>query len=427
MATINSRAIAARKLKKIIIDGKNLDSVLKDVIDNKAFIQQLCYGVCRHYQQLKFLEANLVQKPLKQKDFLVSALILLGLYQLIFLDTESYAAVNETVAACITIKKPWAKNFINAILRNFIRRRDELLAQCQQQLSVQYNHPDWLIKIIQLAYPDQWQTILTANNQQGPLTLRVNQQQISRAKYLELLNKNEIAAIATHYSLTGIVLNQAMDVKQLPLFNEGAISVQDEAAQLATTLLELQPQQNILDACAAPGGKTCHILETQPEVNITALDNDKNRSERIGENLRRLNLKANVITGDATNPLTWWNDELYDRILCDAPCSATGVIRRHPDIKLHRHAEDIAQLGQTQLAILQALWSLLKPGGILLYATCSILPDENDNVLQQFLAQQADANCIAINSNWGIAMEHGRQLLPGETDGFYYAKLVKSP
>lgn len=422
---MNSRASAAMALKQVLVDGKNLDHALHNIQDDKAFIQALCYGVCRYYQQLKFIESQLLDKPLKEKDFLVSAIILLGLYQLIHMRTEGYAAVNESVTACEAINKPWAKQLINAVLRKFIREKNTLLETCTQSDATQYSHPNWIIKHIKKNYPDQWQSILTANNQQAPLTLRVNQQHTSRENYLTCLQHNNITCEQTTHAPHGITLASPEDVTQLPDFANGAISVQDEAAQLATTLLDLQPGQNVLDACAAPGGKTCHMLETEPGITLTAIDNNEKRSQRITENLQRLQLTASVIVADASEPTTWQEDNTFDRILCDAPCSATGVIRRHPDIKLLRRASDIAALQQTQLKLLNALWPLLNSGGLLLYTTCSILPAENDAVIAAFCEQHTNAKLIPINTDWGIATEHGRQLLPGKTDGFFYAKLAK--
>lgn len=424
---MNSRATAAMALQRVIIDGKNLDHALHNIQDDKAFIQALCYGVCRYYQQLKFIESQLLGKPLKEKDFLVSALILVGLYQIIYMHTEGYAAVNESVAACEDIKKPWAKKLINAVLRKFTREQDTLLTACTSSDATLYSHPNWLVKRIKQAYPDQWQNILTANNQQAPLTLRVNQQQTSRENYLTCLQHNKFDCKKTRYAPHGITLTTPADVTQLPDFANGTISVQDEAAQLATTLLDLQPGQDVLDACAAPGGKTCHMLETEPSITLTAIDNNEKRSQRITENLQRLQLNAKIIVADASEPDTWWNGELFDRILCDAPCSAIGVIRRHPDIKLLRRATDIAALQQTQLKLLTALWPLLNPDGLLLYTTCSILPAENDAVIAAFCEQHSEAKVTSINTDWGIATKQGRQLLPGKTDGFFYAKLTKKP
>ena len=423
---MNSRATAALALKQVLVDGKNLDHALHNITDDKAFIQVLCYGVCRYYHQLKFIESELLDKPLKEKDFLVSALILLGLYQVIYLNTEDYAAVNESVTACEDINKPWAKQLINAVLRKFIRERETLLAKCHSNDASHTSHPNWLIKQIKQAYPDQWQHILSANNQQAPLTLRVNQQQMTREKYMANLLQRNTACEHTAYAPHGITLTTPEDVTQLPGFADGTVSVQDEAAQLATPLLDLQPGQHVLDACAAPGGKTCHMLETEPSIHLTAIDNSEKRSQRISENLQRLQLNAKLIIADASEPDTWWDQAKFDRILCDAPCSATGVIRRHPDIKLLRRAADITALQHTQLKLLNALWPLLKPDGLLLYTTCSILPAENDDVITAFCQQQPDAKLIPIHTDWGIATHYGRQLLPSTTDGFFYAKISKT-
>lgn len=422
---MNSRATAALALQHIIAQGKNLDTALNPITEDKAFVQTLCYGVCRYYHQLKFIESQLLDKPLKEKDSLVSLLILIGLFQLIYLRTDDYAAVHETVAACKAINKPWAKQLINAVLRKFIRQQTSIMEKLAENESGYYSHPNWFIKQIKKNYPEHWQKILTENNRKAPLTLRINQQRTTRDAYLKQLKQNAFAAAATTHAQHGITLETPLDITQLPAFHEGEFSVQDEAAQLATQLLDVKPHQNILDACAAPGGKTCHILETEPSVTLTAIDNNAQRAQRIDENLQRLHCSANVIIADAAATNTWWKGEHFDRILCDAPCSATGVIRRHPDIKLLRRKTDIDELQQTQLTILNALWPLLKVNGILLYTTCSVLPAENDAVISAFCQQQPSASILPIKVEWGIATECGRQLLPGETDGFYFAKLSK--
>jgi 16S rRNA (cytosine967-C5)-methyltransferase len=423
---MNSRAIAAQILAKVFRQHGNLDDGLASVADDKAFIQELCFGVCRYYFSLSHIANQLLKKPFQRKDSDILALVLVGLYQIIYLEKEAFAAVNECVTAAKQLNKKWAAGLINGVLRNFLRNTETFLASIEKDPRARYNCPKWLLDKVKQAYPEQWETILTANNTKAPMTLRVNQQEISRADYLTLLNTHGIEAQATQFSTDGITLNKPTNLTKLPGFSNGEISVQDEAAQLAAGLLDIQPKQIILDACAAPGGKTCHILECQPNNEVIALDNNAKRNERVTENLQRLELNATVITADAAETKQWAQGKSFDRILLDAPCSATGVIRRHPDIKLLRRPTDIKTLTETQLHLLQALWPLLSPGGILLYATCSILPDENDKLIQQFNDQQSNCEIMPIKATWGIATKCGRQLLPEPNDGFYYSRLVKT-
>lgn len=431
MQKINPRATAAKILAEIFNKKNSLKIPSeKEIGKDRNLIQEFCFGVLRWYWQLDAITKLLLSKSLKTKDNDIFALLLIGLYQLIHLRTPDHAAISETVQATRALKKPWAAGLINATLRQFQREKINILETISKDPIANHSHPDWLIRIIKTAWPDQWENILKANNQYPPLTLRTNQLKISREKYLEKLNQQSVAATITEFSKHGITLTEACDVKKLPGFSDGEISVQDESAQLTAELLELQPGQIVLDACAAPGGKTAHILETEPNLkNLLAIDVDKKRLERIEENLMRLQLNKNIelLCADAAQPATWWNQELFDRILLDAPCSATGVIRRHPDIKFLRREDDIPQLAAQQLQLLNMLWPLLKPNGLLVYATCSILPQENEMVLTQFLQTHSDAQEKIITSNWGIVKTIGRQLLPQANghDGFYYAKLQK--
>jgi 16S rRNA (cytosine967-C5)-methyltransferase len=260
-----------------------------------------------------------------------------------------------------------------------------------------------------------------------PFTLRINTQKIRRAEYLALLQDQEIEAAVTPFSPYGITLEQACDPRKLPLFSEGWISVQDEAAQLSADLLKLSPNLRVLDACCAPGGKTGHMLELEPSLQVTALDVDERRLGRVRENLNRLGLTAKVLCGDGTKT-DWWDGELFDRVLLDAPCSATGIIRRHPDIKVLRTPEELDNLGELQVKLLRNLWSLVKPGGILVYATCSVMPKENTQVIEGFLKRHKDATCDLLDEAWGLEQAFGRQLLPSTEghDGFYYARLTKA-
>ena len=397
-------------------------------LKNQGLVKEMCFGVCRHYLYLKACAEKLMKKPLKKKDLDVELLILIGLYQLEFMRIPDHAAINETVNGCKTLKKPWARGLINAVLRNYLRERSAIYQQLQAHTGTATSHPQWFVDALTENWPEYSQTILAANNQQAPLTLRVNEQKISRALYLKQLAEAEIDATLCKYSTQGITLKQAINVQDIPGFFEGLCSIQDEAAQLAASLLQLAPGQSVLDACCAPGGKTCHILEQYPDIDsLLALDREAHRLEKVQSNLERLQLSAKLTAVDAAETETWWDKKPLDRILLDAPCSATGIIRRHPDIKWLKHAEDIKLLAGQQLRLLNALWPSLAPGGILLYATCSVLKQENEEVVAAFLSSQHDARELPITADWGIAASVGRQLFPepGGHDGFYYARLTK--
>jgi len=322
--------------------------------------------------------------------------------------------------------KRWADKLINGVLRSYIRGGKELAEVLNEHDAYRYNHPQWLISKLSNHWPDNWQEILAANDPQGALTLRVNTRKISRDDYLVALAEAGHTANACLYSHVGVQLEKAYDVIQLPGFEEGWFSVQDEAPQLCVELLELDQGHRVLDACAAPGGKTCHLLEAQ-DVAVVAVELAERRIGRMKDNLFRMDLQAEILCADASEPDQWWDGELFDRILLDAPCSATGVIRRNPDIKMLRTSEDVLELVQLQLKLLNNLWPLLKPGGYLLYATCSVLRQENDRLVSRFLKQQKQAEHCVIDANWGIELDVGRQLFPNPAshDGFYYAKLHK--
>jgi len=428
---VNTRLIAARALSRVLQDGQSLTAVLESALKavesgkDRAFIQALCYGVCRTYHRLDFILSELLDKPLKDQD--VKALALVGLYQLKYMRVKPHAAVSETVLAAR--KKPWAKALINALLRSYLREQEKLEQKADNVQNAAVSHPDWLIKQIDQDWPQQAQKILLENNQQPPMALRVNLSRINRDSYLQQLSEEGILAAAVDFCPSAIILDKPVAVDLLPGFAEGLVSVQDTAAQLAAGLLDVQPGHRVLDVCAAPGGKTAHILEHQPQLKeLVAVDVDESRLQRVSETLQRLKLPATLVVGDATNPQGWWDGQLFDRILLDAPCSALGVIRRHPDIKLLRRAEDIKPLRAMQKNILNAVWPLLAPGGIMLYATCSILKQENEQQIDAFLAEHPDAVELPIDAAWGFAGSHGRQIMTGELamDGFYYARLGKS-
>ena len=427
---MNLRGVAAETLAQVI-SGQSLTTSLNEHLgkikehNDRAFVQALCYGVIRQYYSLEFILKRLLSKPLKTKDNDIKSLLLIGLYQLQYMRVKPHAAVSETVAAAK--HKPWAKSLINAILRSYLRDPETLQQAANTDREAHYNHPAWIIDLLMQDWPQHFAELLTANDQAPPMALRVNTLQNARDQYLELLNSQGITAQSIHDH--GLLLDQAISVEQLPGFFDGCVSVQDSAAQLAAKLLELQAGQSVLDVCAAPGGKTAAILEQQPALTrLLALDIDEQRLHRVKDNLQRLKLDADVLAADATQPDTWAQQQTFDRILLDAPCSGLGVVRRHPDIKLLRRATDIANLQLLQAQILNAVWPLLKPGGILLYATCSVLKQENENQIADFLNKHADALELTIQANWGETRPHGRQILTGrqQMDGFYYAKICKT-
>lgn len=428
----NIRALAAKCTYAVIDQGRSLgDELPKQIakidIKDKGLLQEICYGVLRYLPELENETQQLIQKPLKGKQRVFHFLMLVGIYQLKYMRIPDHAAVSETVEAANALKSRHLGGLINGVLRNYQRKVEkETSDTVQPELSnpVKYNHPGWFINKIKAAYPDQWQNILTANQERPPMWLRVNQQHNTPQSYVEQLKNAEVNVEYIDPKSQAIKLSQAVGVEKLPGFAEGHVSIQDGAAQQAAILLACEANDNVLDCCAAPGGKTCHILEISPDIaKMTAIDIDENRLVRVNENLERLQLNANVITGDAASQ-DWWNGELYDKILLDVPCSATGVIRRHPDIKWLRKANDIEKLAELQAQILKNIWSLLKPGGTLLYATCSILPEENSTQVRRFIENNNDVELMPITEN---ESDIGWQILPNEhsMDGFYYAKLVK--
>ena len=404
----------------------------------QPFIQSLCYGVVRWYFRLDAILDQLLTKPLRAKDSDIHLLALLGLYQIAYSRVKPHAAVSETVAA--VGRKKWAKSLLNGVLRNYLRNQSALDAAADRTESGSTAHPEWLVAAIRTDWPEQAAQVMAANNAHPPMVLRVNRQQISREEYRQRLSAEGLEAIASEQCDTALTLWQAVAVERLPEFQQGWVSVQDSAAQLAASLLDLKPGQRLLDACAAPGGKSVLILEQQPELaELVAVDNVAERAKRIRQNLTRVGVTATVVVGDAAEPDQWWDGVLFDRILLDVPCSATGVIRRHPDIKLLRTPEDVEQLLSIQRRLLTAAWSMLAPEGVLLYATCSLLRCENEQQIEWFLEQQSDAGEWPIDAEWGRATRHGRQILTGDNvscvdsisdhgmDGFYYARLVHSP
>lgn len=416
----NLRSIAAKAINQVLDQGLSLSTVIPELQKNipdkdKALLQEICFGVLRTLPQLEWIIQQLMDKPLKGKQRILHYLIMVGLYQLLYTRIPAHAALAETVNGAVALKKPQLKGLINGVLRQFQRQQD-ILNERFQNSENRFLHPSWLLARIKQAYPEQWMSIIDGNNQKPPMWLRVNQRHHSREEYLTLLENEEIPAIADDSHPFAIRLENPCNVNLLPGFADGWVTVQDRSAQRCAELLAPENKEHILDLCAAPGGKTTHILEIAPQAQVLAIDIDEQRLKRVQENLTRLKLNAVVKSGDGRYPEQWCSGMQFDRVLLDAPCSATGVIRRHPDIKWLRRNDDIEQLAQIQKEILHAIWPYLKSGGTLVYATCSILPEENKQQVEAFLASTKDAQC-----------DYQHQCLPEAEggDGFFYALIKK--
>lgn len=416
----NLRSIAAKAINQVLDQGLSLSTVIPELQKNisdkdKALLQEICFGVLRTLPQLEWIIQQLMDKPLKGKQRILHYLIMVGLYQLLYTRIPAHAALAETVNGAVALKKPQLKGLINGVLRQFQRQQD-ILNERFQNSENRFLHPSWLLARIKQAYPEQWMSIVEGNNQKPPMWLRVNQHYHSREEYLALLKNEEIPAIADDSHPFAIRLEDPCNVNLIPGFADGWVTVQDRSAQRCAELLAPENKEQILDLCAAPGGKTTHILEIAPQAQVLAVDIDEQRLKRVQENLTRLKLNAVVKSGDGRYPEQWCAGMQFDRVLLDAPCSATGVIRRHPDIKWLRRNDDIEQLAQIQKEILHAIWPYLKSGGTLVYATCSILPEENKQQVEAFLALTKDAQC-----------DYQHQCLPEEKggDGFFYALIKK--
>ncbi|CNI40646.1 16S rRNA methyltransferase B [Yersinia massiliensis] len=425
--TYNLRSIAAKAISQVLDQGQSLSTVLPGLHNNisdkdRALLQELCFGTLRVLPQLEWCIQQLMARPLTGKQRIFHYLIMVGLYQLIYTRIPAHAALAETVEGATALKRPQLKGLINGVLRQFQRQQVELLGRAGNNDS-HYLHPSWLLARIKRAYPGQWQQILDANNQKPPMWLRVNRLHHTRNEYLELLKQAGIEAAPHDDFPDALRLITPCAVNSLPGFELGWATVQDASAQGCVDLLDPQDGEQILDLCAAPGGKTTHILEAAPKAHVLAVDIDEVRLNRVKENLKRLQLHAVVRVGDGRTPEAWCGDQLFDRILLDAPCSATGVIRRHPDIKWLRRDSDIAELAQLQSEIIEAIWPKLKKGGVMVYATCSILPEENQQQIMAFLQRHAEAELVET----GTTALPGKQNLPHpeDGDGFFYAKLIK--
>ncbi len=424
----NLRAIAATAISQVLDRGQSLSAVLPELqqkINDKdrALLQELCFGCLRVLPQLEWCIQQLMAKVLTGKQRPLHYLLMVGLYQLLYTRIPAHAAVAETVNGAVALKRPQLKGLVNGVMRQFQREQQSLLERAQQNDS-RFMHPSWLLARLKQAYPDNWESIVDANNQRPPMWLRVNRLHHTRDEYLALLQEVEIEAIPHPGYPDALRLVVPCSVERLPGFEQGWITVQDASAQGCITFLTPQNGEQILDLCAAPGGKTTHILEAAPKAHVLAVDIDETRLTRVKENLARLNMHADVRQGDGRAPSTWCDDgKLFDRILLDAPCSATGVIRRHPDIKWLRRDRDIDELVIVQKEILDAIWPRLKSGGVMVYATCSILPQENQLQITHFLQNHSDAELVET----GDTAHPGIQNIPApeEGDGFFYAKIVK--
>ena len=401
-----------------IEDGRTLTEALATVQQGQTLtqgergaLQDIAYGSLRNLGQLRFILRALVPKPLPAVD--VERLLLVALYQLIFTRVAPYAVVDQAVRRAEELAAGRLKGLVNGVLRNFLRNKEQLLADAQNDNEARYNHPRWWVQKVRAAYPTRWADVLDKSNRHPPMTLRVNRRLGTAAQYAEQLQASGRGArLLGEY---GVKLDAPCSVRDLPGFAEGQVSVQDLGAQQAAVRLDVANGMRVLDACAAPGGKSGHILELA-DVALTALDIDASRLERVADNLGRLQLTATLTAADAANPEAWWDGVPFDRILADVPCSASGVVRRNPDIKWLRRPDDFASLGKQQAVMLDALWPLLAKGGKLLYATCSIMPEENGEQVDAFLKRQSDARLL-----------DAEQLLPAaDHDGFYYALLQKA-
>jgi 16S rRNA (cytosine967-C5)-methyltransferase len=393
----------------------------------RPLAMELVNGVLRWRFRFEAMLATLMSKPLRKKDQDLQLILLIALHELNELSTPDYAVVNEAVSQAGRIGKKWASGLINGVLRSFLRERARLAAAVDEIPAAHFSHPQWLIDLLQQDWPEQVEQILTASNRRPPMWLRVNLSKVSVEDYLKRLAMQQITAVRHSNAPAGLKLDRPIDVSQVPGFDQGLVSVQDASAQLAAQLLAAESDERVLDLCAAPGGKTCHVLETAGNIQMTAVELDPGRMQKVQQNLDRMSMQARLIVADAADAESWWDGRLFDRILVDAPCSASGVIRRHPDIKSLRQVHDLVALTENQQQILQQAWNMLRPGGTLLYVTCSVFRQENEQQIEYLLRRTADAEEVTIDQGWGIVCCYGRQILPGteDSDGFYYARLKK--
>jgi 16S rRNA (cytosine967-C5)-methyltransferase len=423
-------------VSQVIDRGRSLDDLLAGDADEgsaRGLKRSLCYGTLRWHFRLVEVLRRLCERPLEQMAPELRALLEVGLFQLSSGEVAPHAAVAETVGATRVLGHARASGFANAVLRRFQREQEAVLAEVDRDLAVRTAHPRWFVDMLRRDRPTSFESILDADNAHPPMWLRVNRTRTDPAAYAAELEAAGRRVTRHAYAPDALLIEPPTDVHSLPGFADGLVSVQDAAAQLAVDVLGPQPGERLLDACAAPGGKTCHLLErVGGNADVTALDVSEARLGRVRENLERLGLKARVMAGDIAGPQAWWDGRPFDRILLDVPCSATGVIRRHPDIKVLRRARDIPALAHRQAGMLAAAWGLLRPGGTLLYTSCSVLRAEDEGVIEGFLATAGDAADLTAGRTEGwpdrAAAGPGRLVQSGEADmdGFYYACLGKA-
>jgi 16S rRNA (cytosine967-C5)-methyltransferase len=431
-----SQLIAADAVHQVF-SGRNLTLALPAALSlfpaatpqQKGAAADLSYGTLRFYGEIDTYLKQLLEKPLT--DERLHAVLLVAIYQLLHDKADAFTVVNQAVHAVSQLKRPvaksWAKGLVNAILRNFLRQKEELNVQSKTNEVATYSYPQWWINKLKTQYSEHWQNILAIGNQHPPMTLRVNTQKVSVQDYLQLLARQEVEA--SHLGAQAVELKKPIAVDKIPGFTDGVVSVQDYGAQLAAQLLDVQANMRVLDACCAPGGKTGHILELA-EVQMTALDSDETRLQRVQSNLDRLNLKASLLVGDAAST-DWYDGKPFDRILADVPCTASGIVRRHVDIKWLRRESDVASFVAQQAKILPNLWQMLAKGGQLLYVTCSVFDEENQRQIDQFLKNHTDASQLpldaALNNPQANITHINGQLIPSNAhDGFFYALLQKN-
>jgi 16S rRNA (cytosine967-C5)-methyltransferase len=438
-AAASARSLSAHAVARVLREGVTLDAALKDALvaaDPKLFasVRSLSYGAVRGYFRHEAILAKLLSQPVRSLDFLVRALLSVALYELEDERTPEYAVVDAAVQTAKATDAVRASGLINAVLRRYLRERKALEVEIARKPATRHAAPIWLADRFRADWPVRWTQLLAASDSHAPMWLRVNSRQATTASYLEELAAVGIAARAEERVPYALVLDEPRDVNELPGFSQGKVSVQDLGAQCVAFPLGLEPGLRVLDACAAPGGKTALIAEREPDLSrLVAVDVDPHRLGRVRENLSRGHLSAEVIAADSADPKKWWDGQPFDRILLDAPCSGLGVIRRHPDIRLRKSPSDIDKLPALQSRLLRASWGLLKPGGRLVYVTCTVTRSENHDVIAAFLAQTPGAAVVPAEAwagwpNLGEVDEFGRQILPGEAgaDGFYYAALTKA-
>jgi len=428
------RVRAGRAVAEVAARGASLSRALPDACEgvedprDLALLKALVFGTVRAYLRLAPLVRLCLDRPLTRGRAEIESLLCVGLHQLSGMRVAPHAAIAATVDAARALCGDGAAGLVNAVLRRFQRERAAIEAQADGDDEARFMHPRWLLARLREDWPEDWGAIVEGGNAEPPMWLRVNLRRSARDDYARRLREAPGLEVSpSPHAAAALRIAPPCDVASLPGFDAGVVSVQDAAAQLAVPLLDVSPGAQVLDACAAPGGKTAQILEQCPDVQVTAIDVDAVRLERMREGLQRLGLSAELVCADAGAPASWWNGEAFDRILLDAPCTASGVIRRHPDIKLLRRSDDVAALAREQARLLDALWPLLAPGGRLLYVTCSVLREEGAAQVERMLERNADARSAAITAGWGRACGPGRQVLPGEDamDGFYYSCLDK--